>query len=245
MHDLLLAVVSKMLYINLDLPGCEVLTKSASFHASGKRSAQDLVWSICECFGYHCWEERSGIEGYCTSCSGHWRPLCYWHTSWLCKASWWQGVAAAEWCQCFVSAAETLFAFTLAVCSYKALLRRFWLTRQHCGDLPPHASAGAADLVCGSFASCTSVWCCWCAVGLHSIDVLLQSLYTGVYSRGGPTNTEPSNELSALLDRSPADVRGVKFSGSPGMSLGIADCAGQARVSWSCFWLIPCSKLCM
>ena len=48
--------------------------------------------------------------------------------------------------------------------------------------------------------------------------VLLQSLYTGVYSRGGPTNIEPSHELSALLDRSPADVRGVKFNGSPGAS---------------------------
>lgn len=44
-----------------------------------------------------------------------------------------------------------------------------------------------------------------------------KSLYTGVYSRGGPTNIEPSNELSALLDRSPADVRGVKFNGSPGV----------------------------
>ncbi|KAL3132079.1 hypothetical protein ABBQ32_008689 [Trebouxia sp. C0010 RCD-2024] len=44
-----------------------------------------------------------------------------------------------------------------------------------------------------------------------------KSLYTGVYARGGPTNIEPSNELSALLDRSPADVRGVKFSGSPGV----------------------------
>lgn len=27
---------------------------------------------------------------------------------------------------------------------------------------------------------------------------------------------EPSNELSALLDRSPADIRGVKYGGSPG-----------------------------
>ena len=61
------------------------------------------------------------------------------------------------------------------------------------------------------------------AHSLHSTDVVLQSLYTGVYSRGGPTNIEPSNELSALLDRSPADVRGVKFSGSPGVSHGIAE----------------------
>ena len=28
---------------------------------------------------------------------------------------------------------------------------------------------------------------------------------------------EPSNELSALLDRSPADIRGVKYAGSPGL----------------------------
>ena len=48
--------------------------------------------------------------------------------------------------------------------------------------------------------------------------MVTQSLYTGVYARGGPTNIEPSNELSALLDRSPADVRGVKFNASPGTS---------------------------
>lgn len=55
--------------------------------------------------------------------------------------------------------------------------------------------------------------------------MLLQSLYTGVYSRGGPTNIEPSNELSALLDRSPADVRGVKFNSSPGASNTVAAAA--------------------
>ena len=38
----------------------------------------------------------------------------------------------------------------------------------------------------------------------------LQSTYTGVYARGGPTNVDPSKDLSALLDRSPADVRGIK-----------------------------------
>ena len=37
-----------------------------------------------------------------------------------------------------------------------------------------------------------------------------QSTYTGVYARGGPTNVDPSKDLSALLDRSPADVRGIK-----------------------------------
>eukprot|EP00884_Botryococcus_braunii_P021327 jgi/Botrbrau1/7879/Bobra.9_2s0053.2 len=37
-----------------------------------------------------------------------------------------------------------------------------------------------------------------------------KSTYTGVYARGGPTNVEPSKDLSAILDRSPADMRGVK-----------------------------------
>ncbi|KAK9838481.1 hypothetical protein WJX81_002091 [Elliptochloris bilobata] len=37
-----------------------------------------------------------------------------------------------------------------------------------------------------------------------------KSTYTGVYARGGPTNVDPSKDLSALLDRSPADVRGIK-----------------------------------
>lgn len=45
---------------------------------------------------------------------------------------------------------------------------------------------------------------------------VVQSTYTGVYARGGPSSVEPSNELSALLDRSPADIRGVKYTGSPG-----------------------------
>lgn len=39
---------------------------------------------------------------------------------------------------------------------------------------------------------------------------MLQTTYTGVYARGGPTNVEQSQELSAYLDRSSADVRGVK-----------------------------------
>lgn len=51
----------------------------------------------------------------------------------------------------------------------------------------------------------------------------LQSTYTGVYARGGPTNIEASVDLSSYLDRSKADVRGVKkvrgtvipFSSSP------------------------------
>lgn len=40
----------------------------------------------------------------------------------------------------------------------------------------------------------------------------LQSTYTGVYKKGGPSTVEPSRELSSLLDRSPADVRGIKRS---------------------------------
>jgi hypothetical protein len=38
-----------------------------------------------------------------------------------------------------------------------------------------------------------------------------QSLYTGVYGKGGPTNVDmdPTN-LAGLCDRSSADVRGVK-----------------------------------
>ena len=41
-----------------------------------------------------------------------------------------------------------------------------------------------------------------------------KSTYTGVYSRGGPTNVDPSKDLSSLLDRSEADVRGRKKRGS-------------------------------
>jgi hypothetical protein len=39
----------------------------------------------------------------------------------------------------------------------------------------------------------------------------VQSLYTGVYGKGGPTNVDmdPDN-LASLCDRSSADVRGVK-----------------------------------
>ena len=38
----------------------------------------------------------------------------------------------------------------------------------------------------------------------------MQSTYTGVYAQGGPTNVDRSPDLSNLLDRSSADVRGVK-----------------------------------
>lgn len=39
-----------------------------------------------------------------------------------------------------------------------------------------------------------------------------QSTYTGVYAKGGPTNVDKvkASGLAGLLDRSPADVRGVK-----------------------------------
>lgn len=57
---------------------------------------------------------------------------------------------------------------------------------------------------------------CVQSVILSTCCVWPQSTYTGVYARGGPSNVEPSNELSALLDRSPADIRGVKYNGSPG-----------------------------
>ena len=46
--------------------------------------------------------------------------------------------------------------------------------------------------------------------------MVLQSTYTGVYARGGPSCIEEDRSLSSLLDRSPADIRGVKYSGSPG-----------------------------
>ena len=39
---------------------------------------------------------------------------------------------------------------------------------------------------------------------------MVQSTYTGVHARGGPTTVDPSKDLSALLDRSESDVRGVK-----------------------------------
>ncbi|CDJ40820.1 p25-alpha domain-containing protein, putative [Eimeria tenella] len=39
-----------------------------------------------------------------------------------------------------------------------------------------------------------------------------KSLYTGVHAHGGPsTKDDKVNDLSSLLDRSPADVRGTKM----------------------------------
>mmetsp|Transcript_10819 Transcript_10819/g.15126 ORF Transcript_10819/g.15126 Transcript_10819/m.15126 type:complete len:149 (+) Transcript_10819:79-525(+) len=37
-----------------------------------------------------------------------------------------------------------------------------------------------------------------------------KSTYTGVYAKGGPTNVDGSKDLSGVLDRTEADVRGVK-----------------------------------
>ena len=39
-----------------------------------------------------------------------------------------------------------------------------------------------------------------------------KSSYTGVYAQGGPTNVDKQNvsDISQILDRSAADVRGVK-----------------------------------
>ncbi|KIY94588.1 hypothetical protein MNEG_13374 [Monoraphidium neglectum] len=53
------------------------------------------------------------------------------------------------------------------------------------------------------------------AVRLHDD----KTCYTGVYAKGGPTNVDmdPSS-LASLCDRSPADARGVKVSGSGGGS---------------------------
>lgn len=61
-----------------------------------------------------------------------------------------------------------------------------------------------------------------------------QSTYTGVYKKGGPSTVEPSKDLSSLLDRSPADVRGIKKSvaaqqeRSPLASSAAAAAAGDA-----------------
>lgn len=38
--------------------------------------------------------------------------------------------------------------------------------------------------------------------------------YTGVYARGGPSNVDEDRSLDGLLDRSDADVRGVKQGGA-------------------------------
>lgn len=38
--------------------------------------------------------------------------------------------------------------------------------------------------------------------------------YTGVYAQGGPTNVDANRGLDGLLDRSDADVRGVKTGAS-------------------------------
>lgn len=41
-----------------------------------------------------------------------------------------------------------------------------------------------------------------------------KSQYTGVYAQGGPSTVDANRALDGLLDRSDADVRGVKTGGS-------------------------------
>lgn len=49
-----------------------------------------------------------------------------------------------------------------------------------------------------------------------TVSDVLQSTYTGVYAKGGPTNVDGKGDLSELCDRSDANVRGVtqKFANS-------------------------------
>lgn len=52
--------------------------------------------------------------------------------------------------------------------------------------------------------------CLYYRAHAESAGARVQSTYTGVYAKGGPTNVDASGQLSDLLDRSPADVRGIK-----------------------------------
>lgn len=47
------------------------------------------------------------------------------------------------------------------------------------------------------------------ALQLMCFVAVLQSTYTGVYAKGGPTNVDGKGDLSELCDRSDANVRGV------------------------------------
>lgn len=63
----------------------------------------------------------------------------------------------------------------------------------------------------------------------------MQSTYTGVYSRGGPTNLDliNSNDLRYLTDRSKADPRGVKLIlPSARMSLSRTPTSLHARATY-------------
>lgn len=42
-----------------------------------------------------------------------------------------------------------------------------------------------------------------------------QSMYTGVHANGGPSTVDKEKviDISVLMDRSPADLRGVKYDG--------------------------------
>lgn len=125
--------------------------------------------------------------------------------------------------------------FCHAACSQEGIALLFVLTVK--ADVKRVAPTSFCKCCCTVFStSCTSV----SHSRLNVAAVAMQSLYTGVYSRGGPTNIEPSNELSALLDRSPANVRGVKFSGSPGVRLGIAELCKTNIDGCSCIQLSHC-----
>jgi hypothetical protein len=50
---------------------------------------------------------------------------------------------------------------------------------------------------------------CICQTMLSYFHVSMQSTYTGVYARGGPTNTDGPKDLSQITNRKPADNRGV------------------------------------
>merc|ERR1712079_459030 len=66
------------------------------------------------------------------------------------------------------------------------------------------------------------------------------STYTGVYAQGGPTTVDEDTSLNNLLDRSDADVRGVKTGGAAanvaavthavaGVHLNVEESKGAAR----------------
>ena len=66
----------------------------------------------------------------------------------------------------------------------------------------------------------------------------LQSLYTGVYGKGGPTSVDMDpTSLASLCDRTPADARGVKVCKAAGRRHSPSH-KGVARAD-SCVALCP------
>lgn len=69
----------------------------------------------------------------------------------------------------------------------------------------------------------------------------MQSTYTGVYARGGPTNTDGPHDLSEIANRKPADRRGVAHAPMHGYATAStptlsprhmsADCGTRSRLS--------------